>query len=339
MFLNGVAGFTNVALAAQKHQHIAAAVFAEFFYRVDNPLLQGFAFFSLDLLQRPVTHFHRPGAAGHIDDGGIIEVSGKTLGVNRRRSNNQFQVFSFLQQTLQIAQQKIDIETALVRFVNNDGVVLIEIRVVLALGQQDAIGHQLDITVVIRLVGKPHLVTDGFAKFDTEFFGNTLADRARGKTARLGVADLATHTQSQLQADFGQLRGFAGTGFTTQHGDLIFPNRLFDAFRFLRNRQFRRVVHCRDVLPPLRCHRYGRIHVALQLLQHGLLPVAVTQFADFLQATVKPAHVYQHALFQLFLQAGKCQGWTGNEYDGCGIIPAESGRRGCAPRQMALFLR
>ena len=65
----------------------------------------------------------------------------KPLGINRCRGDDQLQVWSLWQQLLQIAQQEIDIQAALMRLINNDRVVLAQQRITLSLGQQDAIGH------------------------------------------------------------------------------------------------------------------------------------------------------------------------------------------------------
>ena len=49
------------------------------------------------------------------------------------------------QQPLQVAEQEIDVEAALVRLVDDDRVVRAQKRIALRLGQQDAVGHQLDV--------------------------------------------------------------------------------------------------------------------------------------------------------------------------------------------------
>ncbi len=66
--------------------------------------------------------------------------------------------------TLQIAEQKIDIQATFVRFVNNDGVVLHQQAVLLDLRQQDTVGHQLDHRVITDVIAETHFVTDATAR-------------------------------------------------------------------------------------------------------------------------------------------------------------------------------
>ena len=65
----------------------------------------------------------------------------KTLGINGCRGNNQLEIGSLWQQLFQVAQQKINIQTALMGFINNNRVILIQKRIILGFGQQDAVGH------------------------------------------------------------------------------------------------------------------------------------------------------------------------------------------------------
>src|SRR3546814_19418743 len=58
--------------------------------------------------------------------------------------NDQFQVGAPGQQLPQEAQQKIDVQAALVGFVDDNGVVASQQRIALRFGQQYAVGHQLN---------------------------------------------------------------------------------------------------------------------------------------------------------------------------------------------------
>ena len=78
--------------------------------------------------------------------------------------------------------------------------------------------------------GESHLVTDGFADFLSEFFGDAFGDGACGESARLGVADEALSTQAQVEAHFGDLGGFTGAGFTRDDDDLVVADRVHDVF-------------------------------------------------------------------------------------------------------------
>jgi hypothetical protein len=114
---------------------------------------------------------------------------GETLGIDGRRGDDQAQVAALLYQRLQITEQEIDVEAALVRLVDDDGVVARQQRIALAFGQQDAVGHHLDRGVVAHLVGEANLVADQAAQFAAKLLGDARRHRTRGDAARLGAAD------------------------------------------------------------------------------------------------------------------------------------------------------
>ena len=116
------------------------------------------------------------------------------------------------------------------RLVNDEGRVAAQQLVVLNFGKQNAVSHELDGAVFAHFGGEPHLVADGFADFLTEFFGDAFGDGARGKAARLGVADEALLAQAQVEAHFGDLGGFTGAGFTRDDDDLVVADRVHDVF-------------------------------------------------------------------------------------------------------------
>ena len=99
-------------------------------------------------LKRTVALLHRKHPPRHHDDGrwtfARLEVVRKPLRINRGRGNNNFEVWAARQYLAQVAQQKVDVERTLVGLVNDDGVVRVEQRVGLRLGQQNTVGHQLD---------------------------------------------------------------------------------------------------------------------------------------------------------------------------------------------------
>ena len=70
------------------------------------------------------------------------------------------------------------------------------------LGEQDAVGHQLDPAGLARAVGEADLVADDVAELGAELLGDPLGHRPGGDAARLGVAD-------QLAAPAGPARGRA----------------------------------------------------------------------------------------------------------------------------------
>ncbi len=105
-------------------------------------------------------------------------------------------------------------------FVDDQGVVAAQVRIRPGLGQQNAVGHQLDQCLVVGLILKPDLKTHQVAAL-TEFRRHPLCDAPRGKPARLGMADQAPLSPANLQAQFGQLGGLARTGLTGQYHHLV----------------------------------------------------------------------------------------------------------------------
>ena len=55
----------------------------------------------------------------------------------------------------------------------------------------------------------------------TPIEGDAFGNGARGKAARLGVADQALVPEAEFQAHFGDLGGLAGTGFAGDDGHLV----------------------------------------------------------------------------------------------------------------------
>ena len=145
---------------------------------------------------------------------------------------------------------------ALMRFVDDQRVVSAQVAVALCFGEQDAVGHQLDITVSRQLVGKTHLVTDGMAQRCFEFLRDTCRHRARGNTSRLGMPDQTVYAALQFKADLGQLRGFTGTGFAADDDHLVFINRTPDLRAHRHHRQVVGVGRLRQVTQAL-CEVFG----------------------------------------------------------------------------------
>jgi hypothetical protein len=135
----------------------------------------------------------------------------------------------------------IDVERAFVSFVDDDGVVVGERAVVLCLGEQDAVGHELDDRVGRGLVAEADLVSDGVAELDAEFLRDAGGDRACGQAARLGVADEAGAAAAGIDADFGELRGLAASGLAADDDDLVVADGGDDLLALLADGKFGRV--------------------------------------------------------------------------------------------------
>ena len=109
---------------------------------------------------RAVPDLDRIGAPADLHHRRAAEVRRDALHVDRRRGDDQLQVRPTRQDLGEVAEQEVDVEAPLVGLVEDDRVVLAQQPVVGDLGQQDAVGHELDQRVVGHVVAEPHLVAD-----------------------------------------------------------------------------------------------------------------------------------------------------------------------------------
>ena len=133
----------------------------------------------------------------------MIEMARETFRVDGCGGNDNFQVRAARQELFQIAQQKINVQAALVRLINNDGVILHQQAILLDFRQQDTVGHQLNHGVFADVVAEADFITDTATRLALQLFGNTVSDGARRQSTRLGVANQAFQAAPQLHADFG----------------------------------------------------------------------------------------------------------------------------------------
>ncbi len=133
--------------------------------------------------------------------------------------------------------------------VDDEGVVLLQEAIVLGLGQQDAVGHQLDQRALGALVLEAHLIADQLAQRRADFLGHACGDASRGQPARLGVADQTVDAAADFQADFRQLSGLARAGLAGDHQYLMFLQRRLDLVALGGDRQGIVVADGRHALP------------------------------------------------------------------------------------------
>ena len=168
-----------------------------------------------------VPHVDGERSSRDLDDGGIVEVGGEASRVDRRRRDDHLEVGPLRQELAEVTEQEVDVEAALVRLVDDQHLVGAQHPVPLDLRQQDAVGHDLDERVGADPVVEAHRVPDGAPDLDAELLGDALRDRSRGQPARLGVADEASGTEAELQADLRQLRALARSGLTCDDHHLV----------------------------------------------------------------------------------------------------------------------
>ena len=244
--LDGVGRVADLALTAEEHQDVAGR------RRRDDLLDRGgdLVDLVLPLVWLAVDDLDGVGAAGHLDDRGVVEVLGEAGGVDRRGGDDHAQVRALGQQLLEVAEQEVDVEASLVRLVDDDRVVAAQHPVVGQFRQQDAVGHHLHPRPGAHLARETHLVADELADLDPALGGDALRDRPRGDPARLGVRD---PFPAREQADLGKLRRLARAGLAGHDDDLVVADQLRDVFRLRRDRQGRVDLDGGGLLPRHPC--------------------------------------------------------------------------------------
>ena len=183
--------------------------------------------------ERLIPNLDGMGTARHLDDGrgcpgGIGEVSGELLGVDRGRGDDHMKVVAPFDESPQVAEQEVDVERPLVGFVDDDRVVPTQIRVALEFGEEDAVGHRLHQRAIADVVGETHRVADEVTDFGTEFVRHPGGDRAGRKAPRLGMADHGTDAPPELETELRYLGRLARARLSGDHDDLILPDRVED---------------------------------------------------------------------------------------------------------------
>jgi hypothetical protein len=142
---------------------------------------------------------------------------------------------------------KIDVQAALVGFVHDQGVVGGERRIALGFRQQDAVGHDLDVSCPGSGCGpESGSCSPPRRPAVAQFIGDALGHRGGGNAPGLGAADQPALTAPGRQTELGQLGGFARTGLTGELARLDRP--------FLLCRDFWSAPSTR---PPRMCSRSG----------------------------------------------------------------------------------
>ena len=244
--------------------------------------------------ERSIAHLDRVALALDVDDGRAAEELRETLRLDRRRRHDQAQVGTLRQQAVADAEQEIDVEVALVGFVDDQRVVAQQQRVAFELAQQQAVGHQLDQRARTGAVDEAHLVTDEVADRGAEFRADSIGQGLRRDAPRLGVPDQAGGTAPHLEADLGQLRALAAAGRATDDDDLVRLDRAADVVASRVHGQgfvvddrrnggaARRDEFggCLDLgLQPRHLARIGRRGLARQAVQRRLQPTPIAQQA------------------------------------------------------------
>ena len=236
-----VGGLADVALAGEEDEdvvvrgdlprgrrHVARQVLAE---PVGRPVAQ------LDG-EEPPGHGHRRRA---------VEERRELLGVERRRGDDDLEVAAAREDALEDAEEEVDVERALVRFVNDDRVVRPEEGVAARFGEQHAVGHELHARLSRNLAAEAVLVADESAEGRLEFLRDAFGDGDGGEAARLRAGDAApVRAAPELQGHLRQLGRLARAGVAADDDDGTLPETGEDLLAVRADREFLRIVE-RDV--------------------------------------------------------------------------------------------
>src|SRR5258706_5455164 len=233
----------DLALARQEHEDVALTLARQVLRRVADRLVE-IVVFVLGL-DRTVTDLHRVEAPRNLDDGSAVEVPREALGIDGRRGDDELEIRAPREELLHIAEQEVDVEAAFVRLVDDQRVVLAQLAIPLSLGEQNAVGHDLDIRTRADFVRETDLVADGTARLGLQLLGDAGGGGARGNPARLGMPDKAVDAATDGETDLGQLSGLARAGFAAHDDDLVRGNRFCDLLAPLADRQLGRKLRAR----------------------------------------------------------------------------------------------
>ena len=224
-----VGAVADFAFAGQENEDAAAFADVE---QVLHAARDGFRQF-LVLKRLQVDVLDRVDASADLDDRGVAEERRDAGGVERGGRDDDAEFGAPREQELHVPEQKVDVEGAFVHLVQDDAVVLVQFRVVLRLGQQDTVRHELDDRGIVRAVVEAHLIADLVSARASGLVRETAGERGGGDPARLGAADASGASEALQQGGLRELGRFAGPGGAADDDDLMRLQRGAD-FRDLR---------------------------------------------------------------------------------------------------------
>jgi len=236
---HGIRRIADLGLARQEHEHVARSLAVELSEGGGDAV----DVVGRGLFRTAVADLDGVRPPGHLDDRrgiavGIREVLREALRIDRCARDDHAQIRALRQHLREVADQEVDVERALVRFVDDDRVVLLQQTIAVDLVEQDAVGHEGDARVLLHLVGEADLVPDRRAQRHFELLGDALRDRPRRDAPRLGVRDAGA---SELEADLRELRRLARPGGARDDHDLVVADRARDLVPRGADGQLRRV--------------------------------------------------------------------------------------------------
>ena len=231
-----LASLADVPLGRHEHQDVAAglAIGEDAIHRLHRPvhIVQGlgpglglipFGGVRAELIKRRVNHLDRKRASRDLHDGRVVERLGKHLGIDGRRRYYNAQLRPLETQVAQMPKQEIDIERALMRLVQNDGIVSAQQRIGLDLGEQHAVGHKFDHRIASGAIVEADLATHLPPPGHVEFFRHPPRNRQRRHPSGLRARDLPASASPGGQTHLWNLGGLTRTRLTSQNQNLMSP--------------------------------------------------------------------------------------------------------------------
>ena len=231
----------DLVLPGEEHEHVAVALAGELVECVVDALqvVPVVGRVSLGIFrhlrdERPVPDLDGECTPRHLDDGGTVEVLREALGVDGGRRDDDLELGPAGEQLLEVPEQEVDRQRPLVRLVDDDRVVLLQVAVAVDLVEEDPVSHELDAGVFAHFVGEPHLVADERAELGAKLLGDAFGDRACRDPSRLGVPDGGV---AKLKQHLGQLRGLTRAGRPRNDDHLVVADGVADVIPALADGQ------------------------------------------------------------------------------------------------------
>ena len=224
-------GLPDLAFAGQEYEHVARRV-ADLLERPRD--LPGDI---VVLRAGPIADLDRMSAALHLDDRCLVEERAQLLHLQGGRGHHDSQVRAPAHEPAQVAEDEVDVERPFVRFVDDEGVVGPQVAVALDLGEQDAVGHQLDAGLRRGVPAKPHLPAHEPTEVRTKLRRDAGRHAARGNPPGLGVADHRARAAPRREADLRELGALARAGGPDHQRDRMLGHRARDARRVRGDRK------------------------------------------------------------------------------------------------------
>ena len=209
------------------------------------------------------------GPALHLDDRRLVEERPELLDLQRRGSHHHPQLRAPAHELSEVAEDEVDVEGPLVRLVDDQGVIGAQVAIALDLGEQDAVGHQLDARVRRGVAAEAHLVAHRPAEPGAELRRHPRRHAPRRDPPGLRMADHRAGTAPGCETDLRELGALARSGRADHEGDRVLGDRARDGPSFRSDREIRRDLRlryrhfwCSRAVhgSPMICHRFGELY-------------------------------------------------------------------------------